>query len=145
MDTIQNAWLFTRWALEFMLLPPLLLALAAVAVSLFFAVWRQRSFHRQLWKPRYWWVLTHLLFFPAAITVGMLCAVPLSSASSRNPNRIGTLCVDALLYASLASCAFWIWRMKGLRRFAGSLVALMELPILGALMIAGMSVTGDWL
>jgi hypothetical protein len=35
--------------------------------------------------------------------------------------------------------------MKGFRWFAGSLMALMEVPVLGALFVAGMSVTGDWL
>jgi hypothetical protein len=35
--------------------------------------------------------------------------------------------------------------MKGFRWYATSLMALMELPIIGALFVAGMSVTGDWL
>jgi hypothetical protein len=60
-------------------------------------------------------------------------------------NQIGTVCLDILWCASFASCAFWVWRMKGFRWFAISLMALLELPILGAILVAGMSVSGDWL
>jgi hypothetical protein len=49
------------------------------------------------------------------------------------------------MYGSFASCVFWIWRMNGFRWFAASLMALMEVPVLGALFVAGMSVTGDFL
>jgi len=35
--------------------------------------------------------------------------------------------------------------MKGFRWYAGSLMALMELPTFGALFVAGMSVAGHWL
>jgi len=48
-------------------------------------------------------------------------------------------------YGSLASCGFWIWRMKGFRWYATSLMALAELVTWGALFVAGMSITGDWL
>jgi hypothetical protein len=41
--------------------------------------------------------------------------------------------------------AFWVYKMKGLRWFAVSLVGLLEVIILSASFVAGMSVSGDWL
>jgi hypothetical protein len=35
--------------------------------------------------------------------------------------------------------------MKGLRWFAVSVVALLEIILMGAFFVAGMAVTGDWL
>ena len=35
--------------------------------------------------------------------------------------------------------------MKGFRWFAASSMVVIEIPIVGAIFIAGMSVTGDWL
>lgn len=72
----------------------------------------------------------------ATIPDGPLEATPLASAYSL-----------AILrgYASLASCGFWIWGMKGFRWYATSLMALAERVTCSALFVAGMSVTGDWL
>jgi hypothetical protein len=41
--------------------------------------------------------------------------------------------------------AFWLWRMKGLRRLSESLLILQELVLAAAGFIAAMSVSGDWL
>jgi hypothetical protein len=41
--------------------------------------------------------------------------------------------------------AFWIYKMKGLRWFAASLVVLLQVILTGAGFIAGMSVSGEWL
>ena len=61
------------------------------------------------------------------------------------PNPAGETYLDVALYGSLASCAFWIWRMKGFRWSAAMLMAMLEVPVFGALFVAGMSVSGDWL
>ena len=146
MSPIQTGLRFSQWALEFMLLPPSLLGIALAAVSFARAGWKQRPYRTHLWRPYHWFALTHLLFFAAAITVGVLREATLVGPPySYHADRPGTLCLDALMYGSFASCAFWIWRMKGFRWYATSLMALMELPIIGALVVAGMSVTGDWL
>jgi hypothetical protein len=137
---------FSRNALEFMLLPPIPLIVVIASGSLACAGIKQTPFRTQAWKTHPWFVFSHLVFFAAAIAVGVHWAVPLTGPpSTRFPNRAGVRYLDAVMYSSFASCVFWIWRMKGFRWFAGSLMVLMEVPVLGALFVGGMSVTGDWL
>jgi hypothetical protein len=146
MGYIQTALQYSEWALESILLPPFRFSLPLVVVSLIWAGPRQRPFHTRRWKPYHWLALTHLLFFAAAIVVGVLCQNPITNPGvPHHAGRSASLCLDALSYGSFASCAFWVWRMKGFRWYAGSLMALMELPTFGALFVAGMSVAGHWL
>jgi hypothetical protein len=130
--------LFFQFAKAAIFNEPVTLALKCALVSVVLAAWTQRKKLRDGWKPFHWCVLAHTLFFPAVMAVGMLF-----EASPSGPNRTGTLLLDVVVYGSLASCAFWVWLMKEFRWFASSLVMLMELPLLGALAIAGMIVTGD--
>ncbi len=60
-------------------------------------------------------------------------------------NPTGSHILDALFYLSLATAAFWIYRMKGLRWLSASLLLLQELILVSAGFIAGMAVSGDWL
>jgi hypothetical protein len=115
-----------------MVFPPLSLLFIVSSVSLLRAAWTQRTLLTQHWKPHYWYVLTHALFFFAVITVGVVHA-----------DKFGVVWLNTLMYGSFASCAFWVWRMREFRWFAGSLVALMEVPVLGAVFLVGISVTGD--
>jgi hypothetical protein len=48
-------------------------------------------------------------------------------------------------YLSILLGGFWVYRMKGTRWFAFSLVAVLEVILLGAFFVAGMAVSGDWL
>jgi len=141
MDQLHAALQLSAWALEFMLLPPIALILVIAAASVAWAALKQKPAESLFWKQRRWAVLAHLLFFPVAIAVGVL----LPDGGSSSANRFGNTSLKILLCASLISCVFWIWRMKQLRWFAVGLMALLEMPVLGALFVAGMSVTGDWL
>ncbi len=146
MGHVQSALRFSEWALEFMLVPPVCFVFALAAVSFVWAGQKQRPYQTRLWKPYHWLVLTHLLFFPAVILVGVLCANPVTNPTiPHQTDRSARFYLDALSYGSFASCAFWIWRMKGFRWYASSLMALIELPTFGALLVAGMSIAGDWL
>jgi hypothetical protein len=89
-----------------------------------------------------------MLFFATAIAVGVFGANPGISANPMRqplPNLAAKHWLDAVTYASIASCGFWIWRMKGFRWFAVSLLIMAEVITWGAFFIAGMSVSGDWL
>jgi hypothetical protein len=146
MGHVQAALRFSEWAMEFMVVPPFCFVSPLVAVSFVWAGLTQRPFQARLWKPYHWLVLTHLLFFPAAIVVGVLFANAVTDPSIvKHADRSAVLWLNTLSYGSLASSAFWIWRMKGFRWCASSLMALIELPTLGALFVASMSATGDWL
>jgi hypothetical protein len=135
---------FSLWSLGALSLPPLLIALSICIVSLIAAFFWQRPFRGKSWHGSYWLVFTQLLFFPATIVVGLL--FPANGVMPKPvPSAVGRWWLDALWYLSLAVGCFWVYRMKGLRWFAASLVALQEILLVGAYFVAGMSVTGDWL
>jgi hypothetical protein len=127
------------------MLPPLLIiglfSLGSLAICIF-----RRSQIRSHWHASYWFIFTQLLFYPLAIAVGVLFPAASTSpfAQSRS-NSAGEHLLDALTLLSLVTASFWVYRMKGLRWLAGSLAVLQEVVVWGALLIAGMSVTGDWL
>ncbi len=130
-----------------MILPPLCIAFPLALVSLVWAWRRQHPMRKQLWRPVHWLVASHPLYFAAVILIGTLYHAE-GSPYTGTPQVIhhgAEQALGALFYGSLISCVFWVWRMKGFRWFAASLMAVVECPILGALIIAGMSVTGDWL
>jgi hypothetical protein len=141
---VKTALLYSEWAIDLMLLPQILFLLAIATMSFAWSWRQQRPLKNRLWKHYHWLFLTHLLFFACAIYLGVLfenphpgTAYPIARSAIRG--------LGILWYGSFASCAFWIWRMKGFRWFASSLMVLVEMPIVGALFVAGMSVTGDWL
>ena len=132
------------WSLEcFTLLPVLLMSVACV-LSVVFAFIRQQPFRSGLWRSSHWLVFTQLLFFPALITVGVLFPA-VNSWHNPKENAMGRRLLDGLLYLSLATGGFWLWRMRGLRWLSASLLLLQEVVLLTAGFIAGMSVSGDWL
>jgi hypothetical protein len=86
------------------------------------------------------------LFFPVAIALGTFGAADAPGAIQPiHPNQVANVWVDILFWNSFASCAFWIWRMKGFRWFAAFLIGIMQVFVVLAFFVAGMSVTGDWL
>jgi hypothetical protein len=136
---------FSIWSLNTMLLPPFAAILVLATTSLILAARKQRPFRSETARTFRWASLTHLLFFPAILVAAIYMPADGSKGRPFTPNQSGEAAVRMLMYASLASCAFWIWRMKGIRWFAASLMTLMEVPVFGALLIAGMAVTGDWI
>ena len=78
------------------------------------------------------------------IVVGVLFPA-LGTQPYLKANVAGRFWLDGLFYLSLATACFWVYRMKGLRWLAASLVAMQELVIFCASFVAGMRVRGDWL
>jgi hypothetical protein len=137
-------WTLSVWSLQSLLyIPPLLIILIGACVSLALAFWKQRPFQNPLWKKSHWFVLTQLLFFPAAISIGVL--YPASSPSFLHVNSAASTASGLLGWFSLVLAAFWVYRMKGFRWFAFSLVAVLQMIIMGAFFVGGMAVSGDWL
>src|SRR5437868_14050024 len=110
---------YSRSALDFIAFAPVLLVFLAAGASLFVAAIKQSPFQRKLWRPYHWLVLTQLLFFPAAIMIGVIWYVQLPNG---HPSQHALIVRDVLWYASLVSGAFWIWRFKGFRWYGVSLV-----------------------
>ena len=141
----QFSWLFIE-GFGIVALPKIRIIFLLLIIGLFVSlVWRKPSWHA-LWKPYYSLVFTQLLFYPAIIAIGVLYRVaynPTHPPPKVNP--FGDLTMDALFGLSLVSGVFWICRMKGLRWFTLCLVLLQQILLFGALFVAGMSITGDWL
>ena len=120
------------------------MALAICSVILAVAFACQLPVRKESWRGSYWLVFTQMLFFPATIVVGVL--FPAGGVMPKPvPNETGRWCLQALWYLSLGMGCFWVYRMKGVRWVAASLVGLQEILVLCASFIAGMSVSGDWL
>ena len=137
-------WTLSVWSLQSLLyIRPLPLLLIGACLSLALAFWKQRPFQNPLWKNSHWFVLTQLLFFPTTISIGVL--YPASSPSFSHANSTASTASGLLGWLSLALAAFWVYRMKGFRWFAFSVVAVLQMILMGAFFVAGMAVSGDWL
>ena len=130
-----------------MILPPFCILLPVAIASLVWAWRRQQPSSSELWRPSHWLVFSHLLFFLTTVFIGTLYAAEGSpyDGSGRTIHHGAEAALYVLSYGSLLSCAYWIWRLRGFRWFAASLMAVMECLFVGALFVVGMSVTGDWL
>src|SRR5215469_15228816 len=113
MEQMWTAIKYSREALGFMFVPPVLLLFAMASLSLLCALWKQRRLLLERWKPHHWGVLLHALYFFAGIAVGVLRP----ALSTFQANHQGVLALKILIYTSFASCAFWVWNMKGFRWF----------------------------
>ena len=126
------------------MLPPLLIIGLASLTSLVLSL--RSPGIKSRWCTSYWFVFSQLLFFPLVIAVGALFpATGASPFDHPKSNPLGYYCLYALTLLSLGMAFFWVYRMKGLRWLASSLMVLEEVVIYGALFIASMSVSGDWL
>jgi hypothetical protein len=143
---LYTAFRFSVWSLEALTYPPLAIVLILAATSLVWAGLKQRPFRKGHWKAHHWFVISHLLFFFAAIALAVLGANPTTNPTIPHaPNLAAKHWLDFVTFGSIAACVFWVWQMKGFRWFAASLMLVAEVVVWGALFIAGMSVSGDWL
>jgi hypothetical protein len=141
---VSQFWTLSVWSLQSLLyIPQLLILLVAAWLGVVLAFWKQRPFQNPLWKSSHWLVLTQLLFFLTVISIGVL--YPASSPSFYHMSSTAVRATGLLGWLSLALAAFWVYRMKGIRWFAFSVVAMLEIILMGAFFVSGMAVSGDWL
>jgi hypothetical protein len=137
---------FFVWGIEAWALPPVLVVgLISLSIMIAFYSFRRKQV-RTHWHPAYWFVFTQLLFYPLIIGVAAGFQGVLRGPD-QNPrtNSLGDHLLQTLLYASLVTGSLWIYRMKGVRWLALGLVVFQETILYGALFIAGMAVSGDWI
>ena len=143
----MNKWHYFLWlceqAAEFIVFPPILICSAVSGIIIAALCVRQRPIKTGLWKGSYWFVFTQILFYPAVLAVATLGANPMPV--THEANMLASACADILSWASLAFAGFWIWRMKGLRWLAVSLVMLQEALLFGPFLVAAMAISGRWL
>jgi len=140
----ERFWTFSVWSFGFLLHIPTFLAIFVLAcLSLVLACWKQRPFRSALWKRSDWLVLMQLLYFPVVISLGVL--YPASGPSFYHPESTASRVCGVLSGVSLVTAGFWVYRMKGFRWFGFSVVAMLQVILMGAFFVAEMSVSGDWL
>jgi hypothetical protein len=140
----QQFAVYSTWSIEALIIPPVLILLIPLSVSIGLASFRQKPWRSDTWHWSYWFALSQLLFFPMTIAVGVLFPA-ISSWPSPQANAAGERWLNFTFYGSLATGVYWIYRMKGFRWFAASLIGLQQLVLACAGFIAGMSVSGQWL
>ena len=140
---VDRFWTLSVWSFGFLLLPTVLAIFVLALLSLALACWKQRPFQSGLWKRSYWFVLTQLLYFPVVISLGVL--YPASGPSFYHAESTASRACGLLGWLSLVTAAFWVYRMKGFRWFGFSVVAVLQVILMGAFFVAGMAVSGDWL
>jgi hypothetical protein len=138
-------WTYLRWSLEFLYAPPFVYGTLLFGLSLIASVIRQRPFHKPIWKQTYAIVVLQFLFFPAVLTLAVLGRVDWQQPHFPGPNYWALRAEDLIDFGSLILGGYWVWRMKGLRWFALSLVILQLWLLVAAGFIAAMSLTGTWL
>src|SRR5215469_9790669 len=107
----------------------------------------QNPFQHGRWSHRYFLVFTHFFLFLAILSIGVLYRVPFPDPTKPRPkeNTIADWSLNILFFLSVILSIFWVYRMRKLRWLAFFVVALQELFVLGALAVAGMSISGDWI
>lgn len=143
----MNTWRYFVWlceqAAEFIVFPPFLICSAVLGIIIAGLCVGLRPIKAGLWKRWHWFVFTQLLFYPAVLAVAALGANAMPRI--HEPNKLASVCADILSWASLALAAFWVWRMKGLRWLAFSVVMLQQVLLLGPFLVAEMAISGRWL
>jgi cytochrome bd-type quinol oxidase subunit 2 len=130
----------SKWRRDFSFTPGLIIALT-LSAGITFPFVKQRPIRSRLWRRHFWLVFTQLLFYPLLIVVAVLVGV--NYRPVEQGNDYASWIIDAIPYVSLVIAGFWIWRMKGLRWLAFCLVLLQQLLVVGAYIVADMSISVD--
>jgi hypothetical protein len=136
----RTLWL-VGGSVHFLVIWPSSLIYGGALVSTTVAWFLQRPDRR--WRPRYWFVATHILFFVAVVALGVLRASPFNKSTPHPRDEWASQALMTLLWGSCASCAFWIFYLKEFRWFATGLMLLLEAPVLTAVLMADISIASD--
>lgn len=141
MDQIYLALTLARDAVFFTFLFPVATT-ATLAIGVMVLL-RVGAPNRRNWKHSYWFSATHLIFFAAAISVGVWFHRSPAMGPDPETLKLALALLRWIFYASLGSCIFWVWRMKGMRWWAVVGFSFVEMTILGALFVSVMLVSGN--
>ena len=140
---LNTFWTYSLWAFQFLAAENLRWISSAFLVVL--AVDGLVTFRSPTawtdFKSSYRKLLILLAGFPLSIAVGVIFRAPSPTA----PSLAGKWLLNGIDVLALVFAIYCIYRAKGVRWFtAGIVVAELWLILLAGL-VAGMSVTGDWL
>jgi hypothetical protein len=142
MNPIREFFWLAEQALELLLLPAISAGFVLAIIFVTVAVSKQKPRRFGIWKPWYWLVFTQLLYFPVVLTIAVLGGVSYMSVA---PNPVASKYVDVLLWMSLVTGAIWIYRLNGARWVVAGFIAVQEIVLFGAFLVAAMATSGRWL
>jgi hypothetical protein len=85
------------------------------------------------------------VFFPIVVAVGVAFAAQPSPGTATKVSRVAEWMLDAILLLSALIGIFCVYVMRGLRWLAVSFFLVEECLLFGAMFIAGMAISGDWI
>ena len=135
-------FLYSGWSLQFLWARPSVTTvfLLIIAASLVRQIVRKEPFRRG------YILLFQLLFWPAIIVVGVLGHIdPQTPESHSEPIRAAVWALNGLCFLSLITGGYLVFKLKGSRWLAASIILFEEWMMLWAGVVSGMSITGDWL
>jgi hypothetical protein len=145
-----NFWSQFQWfiseSLSVARIPPFRYPLVVLYIGLIVSAIWQKPFQRKAWKPQYWLVFTQLFFVPAVCVIGVIYRVtPDPTKPLLKENAVADWSINVLALLSALSIFLWVYRMKGIRWVVFCILAIQEVFVLGAMFMAGMSISGDWI
>jgi hypothetical protein len=144
----QTFVLYSKWSVEmFWAGGPWYIA-PVLTINLLAAAAFSRWFSRGNWQPRFRWVLSQVLFFPAFILAGVFGQYvhPRYDAGTQSFwVAVAYVTVLGMLLAALLFGTYWVVKLKGHRWFAISLLLFNLWLLWNAGFIAGMAIAADWI
>jgi hypothetical protein len=135
----------STWAVQFLLIPPFLFITFSLVSVCGILTWKSR---RQVCENSTGLInglAAQSVFFPCLITLAIFGAAETHPMLRYTPFPQAIALDSFLRYSSLLVGVYWIYRMRGIRKLAISLVLIFQWILLGADFIAGMAITGDWI
>lgn len=132
------------WNLALLGLKPFSLLVLLGAASAIVASVVQKPFSGGGWRRSDWLILTQLLFAPALLIVGVLYSASENSGLPQQ-NSMGQQLLSSLFYLSIVTAVFWLYRTRKQLWLSASLLAVLELLVIGAGFAAAVSISGNWL
>jgi hypothetical protein len=136
---------YFMWSLEFPFAAEFRVPTILLIANLLLALAFSREELRNGWKRSCWLVFSNLLLFPAVVAAGAIFSVDPKPHLVTKVSGLGEWTLDAILLLSALAGAYCIYVMRGLRWLALSILLLEEYLLFGAMFIAGMAISGDWL
>ena len=143
--TWNGFWWPFRQGLQFLYVWPMSLVTFALGANLVAALIHKWPFHPERWKKGYWLAFLSLLFIPATTVVGVVGWIDPGMVPRPKPNAVLVWVDNGLFIAFILLGIFWVYRMKGLRWFALSIVLIQLWILMGVGFMTGMALSGDWL
>jgi hypothetical protein len=135
--------IYSRWALQFLFLPPFLWVTLAIFVGIALAAIRTSRSGSVRGRPKNFYLSPLVLL--AAIPVAMIIGAKGWILPTESPRPIATHCLQGLDLAIFLLAIYFVYRADGVRWLTASIALAVLWFYIAVSFFVGMSITGDWL